>query len=522
MIDATTTPLLTKSAFVRGLDCELRLWLDRNRPYLKPPLSLATLERMETGKGVGNLARSLYPDGVFPVVLSGENASAAEATWRLLESEAVRIFEATVIANGMQVRVDVLTKNADGGYTVDEVKSSSLKEPAKIAEEKLYDLAFQVYVLSLAGLRVDQARLVLIDTSYVWPGGEYEAQKILGVVDVTGRCAELQPEISTRAEILLKTIANSDQPEVEKNTHCKKCDYFEHCRADLDPRDVMFLPGMTAKAVTRLRDQGFRTVTQIPADYKLPGGRARSRDVAQSGKAYIGGELGQVLADIPFPAAFIDYESSNPAFPIYAGTRPYEQVCFQWSAHVVASPGAAPAHHEFLASDATDPREEFCRTLWNVIEPCASIVHYTAYEKTQLRAMASLGILKAAELLEAIETRSVDLEKIVSDQVCFEEFHGRTSIKVVLPVLVPSMSYKDLKIADGTAAAVGFRRMISSDTPPAEAAELRAALLEYCRQDTLAMVEIYRALIKLAGKGVSDNHPKLLIEPGPAQPQLEF
>ena len=208
----------------------------------------------------------------------------------------------------------------------------------------------------------------------------------------------------------------------------------------------------------------------------------------------IGSGLAASLAAIQFPAAFIDYESSNPAFPMYQGTRPYQQICFQWSAHVLESPDSEPIHFEFLAECREDPREAFCRTLWEVIKDCPAIVHYTGYEITQLKAMATDGIPLAAELLEAIETRSVDLEKIVSEHLYFEEFNGKTSIKVVLPALVPTMSYKELLIADGTAAATGFRSMLDPATPKEEAATLRAALLEYCCQDTLAMVEIDRKL----------------------------
>jgi hypothetical protein len=137
---------------------------------------------------------------------------------------------------------------------------------------------------------------------------------------------------------------------------------------------------------------------------------------------------------------------------------------------------------------------EFCASLQEVVNGCPTIIHYTAFEITQMKAMAEDGVLLAEELLDAIRARSVDLARIVEEHVYFEEFRGRTSIKVVLPALVPGMSYKDLLIGNGTAAAWGFRRMLSSQAPVEEEATLRAALLEFCCQDTLAMVKIYRAL----------------------------
>lgn len=312
---------------------------------------------------------------------------------------------------------------------------------------------------------------------------------------MTDRCAELENAVVKRASELLSAINTQAQPEVEINTHCKSCDYSEFCLRGCSKHDVIHLPKILPKGVRDLRAEGYETIDQIPEDHRsLTDARRRMRHAIVTGEPYISQGLQEALDRIPFPAAFIDYETSNPAFPAYVGTRPYQQVCFQWSAHEMDSPDAKPVHSEFLACDSNDPREEFCASLWKVVEPCRSIIHYTRFEITQLRAMVEDGIPLAAELLEAIETRSVDLEKIVSEHVYLPEFRGRTSIKVVLPALVPSMSYKDMLIADGNAAAAGFRKMLDPNTSNEEATELKKALLEYCKQDTLAMVEIYRAL----------------------------
>lgn len=486
--------LLTKTEFIRGLDCVRRAWLDRNRPDLKPILSLAVRERIEVGKRLGNLARGRYPGGTFATNPGADAESASTSTNALLESGAECLFEATFISGGRLARLDVLSRHDDGGWIVDEVKSSSIKEPDKIDEEKVFDLAFQVHTAKQAGVGVHQARLVLVDTSFVWDGSPFTAQTLLGTVNLTELCEAKTPEIETRCSSLVEALALDTEPDVEKNTHCKTCDYFDHCHESSPKHDLIFLPRISPKAVNDLRAKGYASIDQIPPEEKLTDARRRMRDVIVSGAPHIGAGLCEALASIPFPAAFIDYESSNPAFPMYPGTRPYQQVCFQWSAHVLESPDGSPRHSEYLADNLEDPRADFCRTLWEAVKDCPAIVHYTGFEITQLKAMVSDGIPLAAELLEAIQTRSVDVEKIVSEHLYFEAFKGKTSIKVVLPALVPTMSYKDLLIADGTAAATGFRKMLDAATPKEDAAILRKALLEYCCQDTLAMVEIYQAL----------------------------
>lgn len=486
--------LVTKTEFIRGLDCVRRAWLDIHQPSLKGPLTIAALERMETGKRLGELARRRYGSGFMAFRPGSDPLTAMAETQAALEAGNRCLFEATFIGDGRLARLDVLHQDESGSWTVDEVKSSSVKEPKKIDEDKLLDLAFQFHTAKSAGHPVATARLVLVDTSYSWDGVDYDPLEMLGVVNLTAACQEKAELVTEQAALLASVLDAEEEPEVELNTHCKSCDYFDHCHADCPKHDLIFLPRITPKAVNELRAKGYRSIPDIPEEEKLTDARRRMRDVVVSGQPFVGEGLKSAVASVPFPAAFIDYESSNPAFPMYPGTRPYQQVCFQWSAHMLDGPDSEPVHNEFLAETREDPRPEFCRQLWETVKDAASIVHYSHFEKTQLRAMVEDGIPFAEELLGAIEGRSVDLERIVIDHVYFEGFNGRTSIKVVLPTLVPSMSYKKMLIADGTAAAAGFRKMLDPSTTPEEASELRGALLDYCCQDTLAMVEIFRAL----------------------------
>ena len=127
--------LLTKTEFIRGLDCVRRAWLDRNRPDLKPILSLAVRERIEVRKRLGNLARGRYPGGVFATNPGADAESASTTTAALLESRAACLFEATFMSGGRLAQLDVLSRHDGGGWVVDEVKSSSIKEANNSDEE---------------------------------------------------------------------------------------------------------------------------------------------------------------------------------------------------------------------------------------------------------------------------------------------------------------------------------------------------------------------------------------------------
>jgi hypothetical protein len=537
---------LSKSDFIRSLGCVKRAWLHRYRKDLRETLDAASLDRIETGQRIGALARLRYPDGV----MVPESDDPVAATSALIESGATCLFEATLDSGAHRARVDVLWKEADGTWVIDEVKSKTVKPIAILERSKeAFDLGYQVLTARGAGLDVSAARLVLVDSSYVWfparvgsdqmtsdqmtggrdardddlmtgdrmTGGRkglqlslfdieeatatsvsadpFDPELMLGVVDLGLAVGKLGPEIEEQALAAISALASTEEPQVQTNTHCKKCDFVDYCVPAGPPHSILRLPGIRPKEVAALRLAGCETIDQIPDDYGLTAERLRVREAILTGKPQIGEALAARLSEVSFPAAFIDYETYGPAFSLFPGTRPYQPICFQWSAHVLAAADSQPVHHEFLSSNLDDPRTEFCRSLWETVKDCASIVHYSAFEVRQVEAMVREGIPLASELLALLQERSIDLHKIVEANVYLTEFNGSTSIKVVLPALVPTISYKDLEIGDGQAAGVAFREMVDPLTSSSRRQALREALLSYCELDTLAMVEIYRVLL---------------------------
>ena len=100
-----------------------------------------------------------------------------------------------------------------------------------------------------------------------------------------------------------------------------------------------------------------------------------------------------------------------------------------------------------------------------------------------------------AEFLVDLNDRMVDLEDVFKTAYVDAGFDGSTSIKKVLPVICPDLSYKDLDVQDGSSAMEAWERMIKAEAE--EADRISSALLSYCELDTFAMVEIYRFLTKL-------------------------
>lgn len=468
------------------------MWFDAHQPELKAPTTASDRARMQEGIAVGKLAHGLFPEGQTARYVGHSDAEAAEATRQLIESGAPTLFEATFVTDDRVVRTDVLQKHPEAGWILHEVKSSTEPKP-----EHKQDVAFQAATLQKGGLDVKEANLILLNKAYVWPGGDHALDALFARVDLTAECEALREEVDREAAALVAKLALPEPPEVPLYPRCKDCGYAGHCLNGLAPDDLIYMTQAQRKHVDDWRAAGYRSIREIPLAAKRHAAQLPVIRMHAGGGRWISEGLAGALAAIEFPAAFIDFETCATALPSYVGTGPHEQVCFQWSAHLLASPGAEPEHREYLHPDATDPREEFCCTLWDAVQSARTLVVYSGFEKARVRRMTESGIPLAAELLAKLEA-AVDLEKVVRENVCLEEFRYRTSIKNVLPALVPSMSYKDLAIGDGAAAMAAFRRMVDPATLPADSAQIREDLLTYCCQDTRAMVEVYRALLRLA------------------------
>jgi hypothetical protein len=228
--------------------------------------------------------------------------------------------------------------------------------------------------------------------------------------------------------------------------------------------------------------------------------------VVRSGEPWFGPELrGALSRDPMYPIHFIDFETVGGGLPLYAGIRPYQQVPFQWSNHIVDGRGLEPRHEEFLHLDRSDPRAAFAESLWRSVRSAATVVvYYAPFETSRVKELAADGIPFGAELADKLDGTVLDLWKVVKANVYHPAFNGSFSIKDVLPALIPEVSYAGLPIHDGDTASLRFMDMVGfRGLPEDEPDAIARQLLEYCGLDTLAMVKILEFLI-----GVSATLPE--------------
>jgi len=190
------------------------------------------------------------------------------------------------------------------------------------------------------------------------------------------------------------------------------------------------------------------------------------------------------------------FETIQFAVPIWKGTRPYQQIVFQYSLHIQESFDAVLKHRTFLAkNDGSDPRLPFIRQLIPDIGDTGDIIVFNkAFEAGRLNEIAT-NFPNFKFQISNIVSRIKDLMLVFQNRDYYvPEMKGSYSIKQVLPALVTGFSYDNMAIGDGGSASHAYMSLIS-ETDPEKIRTTRENLLEYCKLDTRAMVEILKVLM---------------------------
>jgi predicted RecB family nuclease len=482
---------ISKSKFVAGCQCVKRLYWQVHGPELAAQPDAADQAIMQQGHEVGMLARQLFP-GVIEVSSDRGLDQAIRSTKELVANRAVpAIFEGVFEHDGVLVRVDVLHRRRDGRWRLIEVKSS-----ASLKEEHLDDVAIQYRVLSRCGLDLGSCCLAHVNRCFVFRGGIVDPWRFFRIRNVTRQVEKLQPKLTFQLRAAFTVLAMPEAPDIAPGKHCTSpvtCEFFDQCNPPRSDDHIGYLPRLHASAAEELEEMGIESIRDVPDDFELTEIQRRACTSVQTGEPWFSAELGEALSGLKYPLYFVDFETINPAIPRFAGMRPYDQLPFQWSVHVQRELGTMPEHYEFLATDASDPRREFTRSLCAALGERGSAVVYSAFESQRLIELGAC-LPEFAERIEAIQSRLFDLLPVVRNHVYHPAFGGSFSLKAVLPALVPELTYEGMEIANGQDAGLAWESLVRGGLDQSEGERTRKALLDYCGQDTLALVRLAEML----------------------------
>ncbi|SMN11742.1 hypothetical protein SPBRAN_2036 [uncultured Candidatus Thioglobus sp.] len=470
---------LSKSQYLKGLQCHKYLWLDKHRKDLLPEKTDSAV--MATGTSIGELARELFAGGVLVDFEQGFTAMLAQ-TKVLLQTEQV-IYEAAFDANGSFALVDILVKNGTA-WDIYEVKSST-----KVKGTYLNDLSAQQLAIDVP---IGKKYIVHIDNNYSRQGA-LELDKLFHIEEVTDRLRSAEKVSQQMAE--MQAMLASDEPNIGIGEHCfnpYECNFKAHCWQDVPSPSVFNLYRMQSKAKFANYAQGRITFDDFNRE-KL----SKIQQLQVGGELHIDRDIIVDFIDsIEYPINFFDFETFQNAAPRFDNQSPYQQMPFQYSLHILQANGELE-HKEFLADEHSDPRPALIKQMLNDIDANGSIMAFNqGFEKGVISSLARFDENNADELL-ALNQRFVDLlVPFQSGGYYHPDFKGSFSIKSVLPAMFANedeLDYKKLEIQDGGIAMDIFANLHFVDEQK-ERLEIRDNLLKYCHLDTLAMVKIFQKL----------------------------
>ena len=470
-------PYLTKTDFILYLQCPKSLWLQKHKPGVYQ-------QYKKSGDSLERIVRDGYEVEKYVEQLFSDDASLFfEPVW----------FQQTLRTDdGMYICVDVLKKNANGTYNLYEVKSST-----KIKADYVKDACFQMIALEKSGLPVSDVFIIHVNSHYV-RNEEVDPHRLLKKVSVTDAVRDCEQE--TRMEIhnalalLRQNAIDETGCDCYWKTRPNQCDTFDYFNNTPKQKSLWELSGIREQKLWTLLDRGIERLEDVPYDIELTAKQSiQVRSAVKNGPIVKSKYIAEMLDTLTFPLYFLDYETISTAVPKVIGAKPWQQIPFQFSVHILSANGELE-HTEHL-SGGLHSQEDVLRALCNSIGSVGSIISWHApFEKLCNRTMGELYPEYHAFLAD-INARMFDLEIIFKEAYIDAAFGGSTSLKNVLPVMCPHLSYESLEIQDGLQAMTQWLVMLDSATAPETRLKIRNALLKYCRLDTYAMVELHYKLL---------------------------
>ncbi|MDA9907280.1 DUF2779 domain-containing protein [Flavobacteriaceae bacterium] len=491
-----TNSKLSKSTFIRGLQCEKSLYLYKHHYRLKDPKPSSLQAVFDQGTNIGLLAQELFPNGADA---SPENhfkmvESVGKTLDFISQGESI-IYEATFQYNNVLAALDILVK-VEEGWKAFEVKSST-----KVSDTYIKDAAIQYYTITNSGIDLKDISIVHINNQYTKEGA-LAIHQLFTIESVYDQVLEFLPRIPNEVRRLKNIIESHEVPNVDIGNHCSApydCDFKGTCWKHIPDYSVFNISRLNKDKKFDLYNQGVITLDQIDlSKVSLNPNQVLQVQSEVNGTTHIDiDEIRNFTNGLSYPLYFLDFETIGPAVPKYNVSRPYQQLVFQYSLHIQETLTSKLEHREYLADPSQDPRIKFIEQL---IKDCSTsgdiVVYNIGFERGKLN-----------DLMEVFPQYSNELGRIVNRMkdlmIPFQqkwyytpEMKGSYSIKYVLPALVPKLSYSDLEIKEGGTASNTFLSMVNG-TFKGDIKETRMQLLEYCKLDTYAMVKILEVLLSI-------------------------
>jgi hypothetical protein len=473
----TTHPItLSKSDFLLYCDAPRHLWAKKHNQITQQSSPFAQLLG-EQGYAVEELGKEYLQQVLL----------AANPGWQLL-------WQQTYTDGSFQSRVDgLIYKPESGSVDLVEIKSST-----GVAKEHIYDVTFQALILACQ-FSLDHVYILHLNKDYTLSATLDPAQLFL-LDDVSEKVESLKDDAEILRQGALEVSQAVSPDEIESCWSPKDCPCPDLCHPNLPEFSIFDIPRLSKPKKQELLDAGITAARDIPDSFGLNPKQKLVRERARTNSEHLNrSALRTELERLAYPLYFLDYETCNSAIPRYPGYHPQQQIVFQYSLHRLDRADGEPVHREHLSASCEEPSLSLLEQLSTDIGDHGTVVVWNkTFEMTRNKDMGLISP-QYAGFLEVLNQRIYDLGEIINQGIYLHPgFKGSWSIKHLLPVMVPELSYADLAIHQGDQASIAWWQICFGQLPEDEKEKLKEALLCYCHLDTLAMVEIYKRLWLLA------------------------
>jgi hypothetical protein len=494
--------LISKTTFQDYEYCPRNVWIKLHKPELAKHFTLSEYEKhlMEQGNEVDSYARNLFPGGI-EVVAYGDDA--CEETVRFMTSGVPALFQSTFIVDDFIARNDALVyNNKDKCWDLYEVKATNSVKDSGPERNHITDLAFQASILKRAGINVGKYYLVHLDKNYIRIG-DLEVNSLFEIEDKTEEVLNKLPQIEEHMEIAKDYLNKKEEPTEGcecvyrgRSRHCTTFKYSNPHVPDYSVHDISRI-GLSKKKLEALVEKKIFDLNEVPDDTELSDGQWNQIRSHRSNITIVNREgVEEELSKLKFPLYFLDYETFAPAIPIFTGYSPYQRIPFQFSLHILEDPESELKHVEYLHEYRSDPSETVIKLLEQNIGNKGTVIAWKKSFEKSVNKELGLRNPDCRDFMERLDGMFYDLQDVFTKQhYVHPEFKGKTSIKKVLPAIVPDLQYKNLDINNGAQASDSWWTMVSPATPKEESEKIARDLKIYCGFDTYAMYAIWKALI---------------------------
>ena len=492
--------ICSKSDFLKYLQCPKYFWLYKNKSEVLGDQSVDEFAQqiIDQGHEVEAWARKLFPDGVM---VESKREQAVLDTKKFLEAGHKTIFQATFQSDGFYAMIDILTWNENAqSWIINEVKGTTSKDVKK--EEHYSDACFQRFVMMKAGFEVSQVNLLELNKEFR-KDGDIIAQLLIQSSEITAEVDDITSNIAIQMDDAKKLMFRAEEPRVCDciyKARSNQCPAFAYCHPEVPQYSVHDICriGASKKKLREMIDNDWLRIEDIPLEYKLSKTQSSHVHATITGEVTIKtDEIKTELSKVKYPIYFLDYETYPAAVPIFDGCYPFQQVPFQYSLHILREPDGKLEHKAYLHTKTTNPIPALARQLSLDIGEAGSVIVWNKKFEMKCNDDLAKAVPELTSFFTGVNQRVYDLMEIFSQQLyVHKDFRGSSSIKYVLPVIVPDLSYDNLNIQNGGMACSSWKEMIFETESLETQKQIAQNLLDYCELDTLAMVQIWFSISK--------------------------